>query len=104
MNPSPNPIPLLRKVALAEGVSFLVLLCIAMPLKYLAHQPKAVLIVGSIHGALFITLCLLLWRTMLVARWEVKRAATVFIASLLPGGPFFLDRKLRTYEAEFRAA
>lgn len=104
MNVSSNPIPLLRKVALAEGVSFLVLLGIAMPLKYLAKIPVAVLIAGSVHGALFLLLCFLLWRTMRLARWEVKRAAIVFIAALLPGGPFFLDRRLRAHEAEYRPA
>jgi integral membrane protein len=102
MNVSPNPITVLRKVALAEGVSFLVLLLVAMPLKYLAGKPVAVLIAGSIHGVLFLTLCFLLWRTMRVARWNTGRAATVFIASLLPAGPFILDRRLRAYEAEFR--
>ncbi len=103
MNPSQNPVSLLRKVALAEGVSFLVLLCIAMPLKYLAKIPVAVLIAGSIHGALFLALCFLLWRTMRAARWDTGRAAKVFIASLLPAGPFILDRRMREYEAEFRA-
>ena len=43
-----------RKIAMAEGVSFLVLLLIAMPLKYMADYPKAVTIVGGLHGVLFI--------------------------------------------------
>ena len=60
-------------------------------------------IVGSIHGALFVIFCVALLRTMLVARWPLPRGAIVFIASLLPFGPFFVDRRMAEYEAEFQA-
>ena len=49
-----TPLRQLRLVALLEGTSFVVLLFIAMPLKYLADLPLAVRIVGSVHGALFL--------------------------------------------------
>ena len=52
----------LRLVALLEGASFLVLLFVAMPLKYLAGMPLAVRIAGSIHGALFIAFVVALYR------------------------------------------
>lgn len=48
-----------RRIAISEGISFLVLLLIAMPLKYFAHLPKAVTIAGSIHGVLFISFMIL---------------------------------------------
>lgn len=99
-----NPIPFLRKIALAEGVSFLVLLGIAMPLKYFAGYPMAVLVAGSIHGLLFVIFCFALLRAMTAARWSLGRAASVFVASLLPFGPFLFDKKLRGWEAEFEQA
>lgn len=97
-----NPIPLLRIITLVEGVSFLVLLGVAMPLKYFAGLPLAVRVAGSIHGALFIAFGLLLLRTMFVARWTMLRGAIVFLGALLPFGPFVMDRRMRAYEAEFR--
>jgi integral membrane protein len=93
-----SPISSLRRIAFMEGISFLVLLFIAMPLKYLAHVPQAVLVVGWIHGILFILLCAALLRTMLVAKWPVSRCVVVFIAALLPFGPFVIDRRMAQWE------
>ncbi len=97
-----NPIPLLRIIALVEGVSFLLLLGVAMPLKYFAGLPLAVKVAGSIHGVLFIAFGLLLLQTMVVARWTLLRGTTVLAAALLPFGPFVMDRRMRAYDAEFR--
>lgn len=102
--PNRNPVPLLRRVALAEGVSFLLLLGVAMPLKYVAGTPQAVKLVGWAHGLLFIALCGLLLYTLVAARWPLGRAAFVFVAALLPFGPFLADRRLKEYEREFEAA
>ena len=99
-----NPIPFLRRIALIEAISFLVLLGIAMPLKYLAGQPLAVKVFGWAHGVLFIIFAFALLRTMMVARWSIGRAAAVFIAALLPFGPFIIDRRMRDYEAEFEGS
>ena len=96
-----NPIPFLRKVALTEAVSFLVLLGIAMPLKYIAHLPIAVKVAGWTHGVLFITFCIALWRAWILAKWPTNRAAMLFVAALLPFGPFVIDRRMRQWEAEF---
>lgn len=97
-----NPIPFLRKVALAEAVSFLVLLGIAMPLKYMAGLPIAVKFAGWIHGVLFVTFCIALFRAWMGARWPVSRAAVLFIAALLPFGPFVIDRRMKAWEAEYQ--
>jgi integral membrane protein len=97
-----NPISRLRKIATAEGISFLVLLFIAMPLKYIWGMPAAVKMVGWVHGLLFVLLCLALLQTMLAARWSLGRAAIVFVAALLPFGPFVLDRRMSIYEEEFQ--
>ena len=96
-----NPIPFLRHVAFAEAISFLVLLFVAMPLKYFAGVPLAVKIVGLIHGLLFLALCFALFRVMIRAKWPVGRGALIFVAALLPFGPFVVDRRMREYEREF---
>lgn len=97
-----NPVATLRKTALLEGLSYLVLLGIAMPLKYIWDMPLAVQITGWIHGALFVALCALLLAVLLKG-WPFYRAALVFIASLLPFGPFLLDRRMVQYEREYEA-
>ena len=96
-----SPIPFLRTIAKIEAVSFLLLLGVAMPLKYLAHQPLAVKVVGWIHGVLFVVFCVALLRTMLMARWPFSRATLIFIAALLPFGPFVVDRRMAAYDEEF---
>ena len=73
-----------------------------MPMKYLAGQPLAVKIVGWIHGVLFVVFCFALLRTMLAARWPLLRGAVIFIAALLPFGPFLLDGRMARYEMEFQ--
>lgn len=87
-----------RIIAIAEGISFLVLLCIAMPLKYLMDMPMAVKFVGYLHGFLFIAFVLFAGLVkMNLAKgflWFVK----AFIASLLPFGTFVLDRQLKKEE------
>lgn len=83
----------LRLVGFLEGVSFLLLLGVAMPLKYLAGQPEAVRVVGMAHGILFL---LYLWATVLAAleyKWSWSRSLLVAAASLLPFGPFYADAK-----------
>jgi integral membrane protein len=86
---------LFRWIALLEGVSFLLLLGVAMPLKYVAGQPQGVRVIGMAHGLLFITYVLLLL-TLVVKRWcSVRKAIKAFGLSLLPFGTFLLDRSLR---------
>mgnify|MGYP000932534398 CR=1 FL=1 len=90
---------LFRIVAIAEGVSFLVLLGIAMPLKYMMDMPMAVKIVGYLHGFLFIAFIALAWNT----RDQLNKSFVWFgkavLASLLPFGTFVFDRGLRKEEA-----
>lgn len=95
-NLSPNA--LLRRTALLEGASFLVLLFIAMPLKYLAGQPLAVKITGMAHGVLFLLFCAALLRAHLAGRWPAGRGLVVFLSSLIPFGPFLLDRRMKAWE------
>ena len=75
-----NPVTFLRTIGLIEGVSFLVLLFVAMPLKYFAGMPLPVKIAGWIHGLLFIILVIALVETLFEAKWPVGRAAGIFVA------------------------
>lgn len=84
-----------RWVAIAEGISFLVLLGIAMPLKYFFHTPEAVTIVGWLHGVLFVAYIYLAFLVMTVFEWSVVWLAKAFLAGLLPFGTFVLDRQLK---------
>src|SRR5688500_17863994 len=83
-----TPIGRLRVVAFVEGCSFLLLLGVAMPLKYLAGLPLAVRFVGSIHGALFVLFCAALVHAVVAARWSMLCGCLVFASSLTPFGTF----------------
>jgi integral membrane protein len=85
----------LRLVGWLEGLSYLVLLGIAMPLKYLAGIPEAVKVVGWAHGVLFILFIAAVAEVTLKTRWPWQRAFGAFIASLVPFGTFVLDTRLR---------
>ncbi len=84
-----------RIIGLAEGISYLVLLGISMPLKYLAHIPEAVKVNGWIHGLLFV----LFVAGAIWVKFATRRSwlwlAGAFVASLVPFGTFVLDRQLR---------
>ena len=86
---------LFRKVALYEGLSLIILMGIAMPLKYIWDQPAAVKYVGWIHGILFILYIWILFRVWMERDWPFKRAAIAVIASLVPFGTMIFDRSLK---------
>ena len=90
---------ILRAVSMTEGVSFLVLLLVAMPLKYVWHWPLAVKYVGWAHGILFIALAALAFNALVHGLIPFKTALLLGIASLLPAGTFFMDRRLQEFES-----
>jgi integral membrane protein len=89
-----------RIIAICEGTSFLVLLLIAMPLKYFADFPQAVLIVGWIHGLLFISYMLAGLDVKRTHNWNFKKTFFAVIASLIPFGPFILDKRILSKEMD----
>jgi integral membrane protein len=99
-----TPLRQLRLVALAEGVSFLVLLFVAMPLKYLAGLPLAVRIAGSIHGVLFVAFVLVLIWASVARSWPLHRSLVAFVSSIVPFGTFAFDLSLRREVAAAREA
>lgn len=80
-----------RVVSLADGVSYLVLLGIAVPLKHLAEWSLAVQVVGPIHGALFVALIVFL--VLSAVPWSLK--AKLMLAAIVPFAPWLMDAKLR---------
>lgn len=84
-----------RIIGIFEGISFLVLLFVAMPLKYLAGMPIAVRIAGSVHGLLFIAFVRAVWQARNTCGWSNRQVGLALLASLLPFGPFVLDHHLR---------
>ncbi len=100
MTSSPDPnvsraLNRLRLVAGLEGVSYLLLLGVAMPLKYVANRPEAVQIVGSLHGGLFILFLAVVADVWRRARWAPGRVVGAVAAALIPFGTFVLDARLR---------
>lgn len=83
------------KIAFWEGISYLLLLFIAMPLKYYGNIPEAVRYTGMIHGVLFVLFCIYLVKVWQGLKWSFGKAAMAFLASILPFGTFFLDAKLK---------
>ena len=99
-----TPIGRLRVVAFVEGCSYLLLLGVAMPLKYWAGFPLAVRIVGALHGGLFILFCMALAGAMVGTRWSWWRAGGVFLSALIPFGTFVVDGSLRREDESRRLA
>ncbi len=86
---------LFRKIAKTEGISFLLLLFVAMPLKYFAGFPLAVTIVGAIHGVLFIAFCIWLFLVHVEYKKKISWSLKAFLASIIPFGTIYLDRYWR---------
>ena len=87
-----------RMVGIAEGISFLILLLIAMPLKYMFNIPEAVKIFGWMHGALFIGFIYLAFEVMGALRKNIGGFAKAFAAAIIPCGTFIFDRQLKKEE------
>ena len=83
-----------RVIAITEGISYLVLLGIAMPLKYFADSPMMVTVVGWLHGLLFVLYVIALFNVWHVHKWPFKKFFLAGLASLLPFGPFVMEKKL----------
>jgi integral membrane protein len=87
--------PILRYTALLEGVSWLALLFIAMPIKYFGGNPIPVKYFGMGHGVLFVLLVMLIMDALSKEMIDKKLGATLFVASFIPFGTLFTDKKLK---------
>ena len=84
----------LRVVGIAEGVSYLILLFIAVPLKRIGGHPEAVQVIGPIHGLLFVLYVLTIIQAKTEYGWPFGKTALALLASLIPGGTFYADYKV----------
>lgn len=85
----------LRLVGLLEGVTLLLLLLVAVPLKHAAGLPQAVSVIGPIHGLVFILYAVTLIEAISAGGWTRRAAVLAVLACLLPFGTFLNDRRLR---------
>ncbi|MDT0553998.1 DUF3817 domain-containing protein [Urechidicola vernalis] len=82
-----------RIVAFLEGVSYILLLFIATPIKYLANDPSYVKMLGMPHGMLFIAYVILAFMIRSEYKWNSRQFSVVLIASIIPFGTFYVDKK-----------
>jgi len=94
-----TPVGRFRIVAFWEGISYLLLLFVAMPLKYGFGLDVAVRIVGMAHGVLFLAYVATL--ALAARRLGARRTLIAFVMSLVPGGTFWLEGRFRKDEREF---
>jgi integral membrane protein len=89
-----------RKIAIAEGISFLVLLGIAMPLKYFAGMPMAVTLIGGLHGFLFISFVVFAYLVKEKYNKNTYWMTKSFLASVVPFGTIYMDKQWKKEAAD----
>ena len=89
-------VSLLRLAAIVEGLSLLLLLFIAMPLKYYYGNMEIVPVVGMTHGILFIVFVVLSSFVSQRKAWSDRFWALLVLSSIVPFATFAMDRKLKT--------
>jgi integral membrane protein len=88
-----NQLRLFRIIGLLEGISYLLLLFVAVPLKYAADNEILVKIIGMPHGVLFIAYLVMGYLLGNERSWPLKIYLNLFLASILPFGTFIFDKK-----------
>lgn len=91
-------------VGIAEGISFIVLLLIAMPLKYMMNMPEAVKLMGWIHGILFVSFIYFAFEVMGALHKNFTWFLKAFAAAFVPLGTFVFDRQLKKEAAQLAAS
>lgn len=89
-----STLSLFKKVAIAEGISYIALIFIAMPLKYFADMPLAVKYTGWAHGVFFMLYVVMVIMCWMEYKWTIGKSILVFLASLLPFAPFIVEKRL----------
>ena len=82
-----------RITAFLEGLSYILLLFIATPIKYFGDDPQYVKLLGMPHGLLFVAYIALAIVLRATYKWNTKTFAIILAASLIPFGTFYVDRK-----------
>ncbi len=84
----------LRVLGLLEGISYLLLLGVCMPLKYMMNMPEPTYYIGMAHGILFVAYCLWVMVVKVQLKWNLTTTFWALLASLLPFGTFVADAKI----------
>lgn len=88
-------IGILRLISFLEGISLLLLVGIAVPMKYFANDPRLVQSIGPVHGFLFLAFIVLIASVSFQYKWRIKDTILlVLIASFVPFGTFYVDKKI----------
>lgn len=82
-----------RYLSILEALSFLLLLFVAMPLKYIWDMPVYVRVIGMAHGILFVLYIVGSYVLYEKLKWSFKTWVVVMICAVLPFGPFYADKK-----------
>ncbi|WP_407429518.1 DUF3817 domain-containing protein [Arcticibacter sp.] len=90
----------LRLVSYLEGISLLVLLGVAVPLKYIASDPTMVKIIGPLHGLLFLWFILSTLSVGVERQWRWQTTCKVLVACIIPFGTFYIDRHILQLASE----
>lgn len=94
-----SPIGRLRIVGFLEGISLIVLVFIAVPLKYWGGEPALVKMVGPIHGLLFTLFMLMALSAGVTYRWKFSETSwKVLLACIIPFGTFYIDKHILARE------
>ncbi|GAA5493878.1 hypothetical protein Rhal01_00030 [Rubritalea halochordaticola] len=90
-----SPIGRLRVISILEALSFIYLLFCSIYLKRMMGDDSAIRVPGMIHGVLFCVYCMALYQAMEKAGWTIKTAFLIFLTSLVPIVPFFIEGWLK---------
>ncbi|PKQ44956.1 DUF3817 domain-containing protein [Confluentibacter flavum] len=81
-----------RVIAFLEGISYILLLFIATPIKYFGDDEQYVKLLGMPHGLLFVTYIVLAIMLKSELKWDTKQFGIVLLASIIPFGTFYIER------------
>lgn len=93
-----NALTHFRFIGILEGSSLVILLFIAMPLKYWFDMPQAVTIVGTIHGYIFLAYMVAIVYAMIIVKWPFRFTIGAVLSAFIPFGNFVLDSRLKNLE------
>ncbi|WP_458626633.1 DUF3817 domain-containing protein [Winogradskyella sp. PC D3.3] len=92
----PKLLPVFRIIALLEGISYILLLFIATPIKYIYEEPQYVKLLGMPHGLLFMAYVVIAVLISNDMKWPTRTLWIVLLASIIPFGTFYIDKKYLT--------
>lgn len=88
-----SSLKIFRIITFLEGISYILLLFIGVPLKYIGHNEIMVKILGMPHGVLFVLYIMLALYQKKNMKWNIKDMFIILIGSIIPFGTFYIDKK-----------